>query len=154
MYCIYGINHIDINKIYPVNYHALIDTHDAGLKYLFYWFSPSAPLLFFCSRDFSLMSTIQNTRSAMEAVYEMFWPNVLWRLTTPVLLVQKSCFRSRIIDETLMFNYTQRLVISSLYRRVSTSGPLYWGYSVKISSTVWSNCHHKVIASLQAIFMV
>ena len=60
-------------------------------------------------------------------------PCVLWRLATQVLLVQNLCFRSRIIDETLMFNCTPGLVISPLYRRVSTSGP----YIVVIPHTFW-----------------
>ena len=58
-------------------------------------------------------------------------PRALWRLTTPVLLVQKSCFWSKIIDEIMMFKCTPGLVIYLLYRRVSTSGPLYCVFSKK-----------------------
>ena len=66
-------------------------------------------------------------------------PSVLWRLISPVLLVRNSCFWSRIIDETLMFNCTPGLVSSPLYRRVSTSGPLYCGYSQYLSLRMQAN---------------
>ena len=46
LYYTYGINRIEINTIYSVNYDTLTDTRDTGMKYLFYCFSPSAPLLF------------------------------------------------------------------------------------------------------------
>ena len=58
-----------------------------------------------------------------------------------VLLVQNSCFQSRIIDETLMFNGTPGLVISPLYRRVSTLGPLYCGYSHVLANITFSDIH-------------
>ena len=58
----YGINRIDINTIYSVNYHALIDTGVTCMKHLFYKFSPRAPLPF-CKRHLSLMSALHNTQS-------------------------------------------------------------------------------------------
>ena len=80
-------------------------------------------------------------------------PSVLWRLTTPVLLVQNPCFRSRIIDETLMFNCTPGLVISSLYRRVSTSGPLYCGYSHLFNTYhVWQAAKREVFLMLSVLW--
>ena len=128
MYCIYGINQIDINTIYSVNYHALIDTHDTGLKYLFIDF-PQVRLYAFAHVTLVWCQHFRTRGVQWRQFTKCSDPSVLWRLTTPVLLVQNSCFQSRIIDETLMLNCAPGLVISPLYRRVSTSGPLYCGYS-------------------------
>ena len=57
----YGINRIDINSIYSVNYHALIDTLVTGMKYLFYCVSPKVPLLFLHTSLKPDVNTAQHT---------------------------------------------------------------------------------------------
>ena len=128
MYCIYGINQIDINTIYSLNYHALFDTHDTVWSIYFIDF-PQVCLYVFAHLTLVWCQHFRTCRVQWRQFTKCSDPSVLWRLTTLVLLLQNSCFWSRIIDETLMFNCTPGLVISPLYRRVSTSGPLYCGYS-------------------------
>ena len=72
LYNMYGINRIEINKIYSVIYHALIDKLVTAMKYLFIDF-PQGRLYFFCTWHLSLKSTLHNTQSMMEA----FFQNVL-----------------------------------------------------------------------------
>ena len=113
----FRVNSIDINMIYSVYCYALIDTRHTGAEYLFIHFPRCSPL-FSC--------TCQHTRVKWRQFTKCSDPSFLWRITTLALLVQNSCFQSRILDEILMFNCTPGLVISSYIGVYPHWVPILW----------------------------